>query len=63
MAKILIIDDEKSIRISLKEILSFEQHEVDLAENGKMGLEMQKSNNYDVIFLDIKMPQMDGMEV
>lgn len=63
MAKILIIDDEKSIRLSLKEILNYEKYDVDLAENGKIGLEMLKSNSYDIVFLDIKMPQMDGMEV
>jgi two-component system nitrogen regulation response regulator NtrX len=63
MGKILIIDDERSIRRALKEILEFEQFEVHEAENGKEGLDKINSANYDIIFCDIKMPQMDGMEV
>jgi two-component system nitrogen regulation response regulator NtrX len=63
MAKILVIDDESSIRRTLKEILEFEKYEVDLAANGPDGLELAKEIAYDVILLDIKMPDMDGMEV
>lgn len=63
MSKILIIDDERSIRRALREILEFEQFEVDEAENGIEGLEKAKSNSYDVLFCDIKMPGKDGMEV
>jgi two-component system alkaline phosphatase synthesis response regulator PhoP len=63
MVKILVIDDEKSIRRALKEILEFEDFEVDEAEDGKEGLEKAKNSFYDVIFCDIKMPKMDGMEV
>ncbi len=63
MGKILIIDDERSIRRALKEILEFEQFEVHEAENGKEGMEKINSASYDMIFCDIKMPQMDGMEV
>ncbi|PHR48861.1 MAG: response regulator [Fluviicola sp.] len=63
MGKILVIDDEKSIRRALKEILEFEDFEVDEAEDGKEGLEKAKNSFYDVIFCDIKMPKMDGMEV
>ncbi len=63
MAKILVIDDESSIRRTLKEILEFEKYEVDLAANGMDGLELAKAAAYDVILLDIKMPEMDGMEV
>jgi len=63
MSKILIIDDERSIRRALKEILEFENLEVDEAENGKEGLEKAKAELYDIIFCDIKMPLMDGMEV
>lgn len=63
MAKILIIDDEKSIRRALREILEFENFEVDEAEDGLEGLEKAKSHAYDIIFCDIKMPKMDGMEV
>jgi DNA-binding NtrC family response regulator len=63
MSKILIIDDERSIRRALREILEFEQFEVDEAENGIEGVEKAKSNAYDVLFCDIKMPGKDGMEV
>ena len=61
--KILIIDDERSIRNSLKEILLDEGYEVDVAENGAQGCSMVEKEKYDVIFCDIKMPEMDGMEV
>lgn len=63
MAKILIIDDERSIRNTLKDILEFEKHQVVLAENGKTGLETALSTPFDVIFSDIKMPEMDGIEL
>ena len=61
--KILIIDDERSIRNSLKEILSDEGYDVDLAEDGATGIEMLAKEHYDVIFCDIKMPVKDGNEV
>ena len=61
--KILIIDDERSIRNSLKEILADEGYDVDVAENGQQGCEMADKEKYSVIFCDIKMPGMDGMEV
>ena len=61
--KILIIDDERSIRNSLKEILADEGYEVEVAENGLQGCEMADKEKYNVIFCDIKMPEMDGMEV
>lgn len=63
MAKLLIIDDERGIRNTLKEILADEGHEVEVAENGKQGLEMAQAKAYDLIFSDIKMPEMDGMEL
>lgn len=63
MSKILIVDDERAIRRALREILEFEEFEVDEAENGRLGLEMAKAEIYDIIFCDIKMPEMDGMEV
>ena len=63
MAKLLIIDDERGIRNTLREILADEGHEVDVAENGKQGLEMAHAKAYDLILTDIKMPEMDGMEV
>ena len=61
--KILIIDDERSIRNSLKEILVDEGYDVDVAENGVQGCQMVDNERYDVIFCDIKMPEMDGLEV
>ena len=63
MEHILVIDDEKSIRSTLKEILEYEKFKVDLAENGVEGLEKYKNGNYDIVLCDIKMPEMDGLEV
>ncbi|NQY67489.1 MAG: sigma-54-dependent Fis family transcriptional regulator, partial [Flavobacteriales bacterium] len=63
MPKILIIDDEKSIRNSLRDILEYEKFEIDDAENGKSGLEFIRNNQYDLVLCDIKMPAMDGIEV
>ena len=62
MAKILIVDDERSIRRTLREILEFEKYQVDEAVDGLDCLVKLKQNKYDVIILDIKMPKMDGME-
>ena len=61
--KILIIDDERSIRNALKDILEMDNHTVALACDGKEGVEAALSGNYDAIFCDIKMPKMDGIEV
>jgi len=63
MAKILVIDDERSIRSTLKDILEFEKHQVTLAENGRQGLEAAQNGVFDLIFSDIKMPEMDGIEL
>ncbi|HSI89586.1 MAG TPA: sigma-54 dependent transcriptional regulator [Adhaeribacter sp.] len=63
MPKILIIDDERSIRSTLKEILEYENYSVDEAEDGEKGLEALAKNKYDVVLCDIKMPKMDGIEV
>ena len=62
MSKILVIDDERSIRNTLKDILEYEKYEVDLAEDGKKGIEKVKQGEYDIILCDIKMPGMDGIE-
>ncbi len=63
MAKILVIDDERSIRNTLQEILEYESHEVVLAEDGIKGLELLTKSKFDVVMCDIKMPEMDGQEV
>ena len=60
--KILIIDDERAIRNSFSGILEDEGYDVDVAENGQQGCEMVEKEKYDVIFCDIKMPVMDGVE-
>jgi DNA-binding NtrC family response regulator len=62
MSKILVVDDEKSIRNTLRDILAYENYEVSDADSGITALEMLKQAEFDVILLDIKMPQMDGME-
>ena len=63
MEHILVIDDERSIRNTLKEILEYEKFKVELAEHGAEGLEKFKKGNYDIVLCDIKMPEMDGLEV
>jgi len=63
MANILLIDDEKSIRKTLKEILEYEGYIVDEAGDGAEGLRMIQEGDYDIALCDIKMPKMDGMEV
>lgn len=62
MAKVLIVDDEQSIRRTLRDILEFEKYEVDEAADGMEGLVKLKQGKYDVVIMDIKMPKMDGME-
>ena len=63
MPRILIIDDEKAIRNTLKEILEFESYTVDQAEDGPAGLDLLIQHKYDLVLCDIKMPKMDGLEV
>jgi len=63
MAKILVVDDESSIRRTLKDILEFEKHKVELAPNGPDALDLFKEDEFDAVLLDIKMPEMDGLEV
>lgn len=61
--KVLIVDDERAIRYSLKEILEMESYQVETAENGLEGLTKAQKEKFDAIFCDIKMPQMDGTEM
>ena len=61
--KILVVDDERAIRNSLKEILGDEGYDVDIAEDGATAVGMAEKERYDVIFCDIKMPNMEGTEV
>lgn len=61
--KVLVIDDERAIRYSMKEILEMEGYEVETAENGQEGLQKAEKEKYDAIFCDIKMPVMDGTEM
>lgn len=63
MSRILVIDDERSIRNTLKDILEFEKYQVEVAEDGFKALELIKAADYDVVLCDIKMPGMDGIEV
>ncbi|MCF8361002.1 MAG: sigma-54 dependent transcriptional regulator [Prolixibacteraceae bacterium] len=63
MPKILVVDDERAIRNTLKDILEYEKYDVELAENANKALEIIKSNEFDVILCDIKMPDMDGIEL
>jgi two-component system nitrogen regulation response regulator NtrX len=61
--QVLLIDDERAIRRALREILEFESCTVDEADNGAQALDKLKSKTYDLVFSDIKMPQMDGLEL
>jgi two-component system, NtrC family, nitrogen regulation response regulator NtrX len=63
MAKILVIDDEKTIRDALRDILEYEGYDVDEAKDGQEGLDMVLASQYDVALCDIKMPKMDGLDV
>ena len=62
MSAILIIDDEKSIRKTLTEILSYEGYKIDEASDGEEGLKKFKEKAYDLVLCDIKMPKLDGIE-
>jgi len=63
MPRILVIDDEKSIRNTLKDVLEYEKYEVELAEDGATGIDMFSQGSYDAVLCDIKMAKMDGIEV
>jgi DNA-binding response OmpR family regulator len=61
--KILIVDDSKNIRITIQHLLENENHEFDIAMNGEEALDKILTNEFDLVFLDIRMPTLDGMEV
>jgi DNA-binding NtrC family response regulator len=63
MARVLIVDDEKSIRNSLREILEYEKYEVDEAADGHEGLQKIEASDYDIVLCDVKMPKLDGLAV
>ncbi len=63
MPRILVIDDERSIRNTLKDVLEYEKYEVDLAEDGPSGIELFSQHQFDSVLCDIKMAKMDGIEV
>jgi DNA-binding NtrC family response regulator len=63
MPSILIVDDERSIRNTLHEILEFEGYHTELAADGQEGLDKLKAGTFDVVLCDVKMPKMDGVEL
>ncbi|MEC7752503.1 MULTISPECIES: sigma-54 dependent transcriptional regulator [Roseivirga] len=63
MAKILIIDDEQSIRSTLREILEYEKYSIEEAKDGQEGLEKLIADKFDIALCDVKMPKMDGIEL
>ena len=62
MARILVVDDDNSVRDLLKEILEMNGHLVDTAENGKMALDLIKRNPYELVIMDRNMPMLDGVQ-
>jgi two-component system, NtrC family, nitrogen regulation response regulator NtrX len=63
MPKLLIVDDEKRIRLAMRDILEYENYEVAEAQNGAEGLEMLQRDNYDVVLCDVRMPKLNGLEL
>lgn len=63
MTKVLIIDDEQSIRSTLREILEYEKYEVDEAKDGEEGIKKLEKEDYNIVLCDVKMPKLDGIEV
>lgn len=63
MSRILIVEDEEAMRLGLVDNLKFDSHEVDIAENGEVGLDKIRSNKYDLILLDVMLPKISGFDV
>ena len=63
MAKILLVEDEPQMQRGVKDNLEFEGYEVDVAGDGKAGLEKLLANSYDLVLLDVMLPQMSGFDV
>lgn len=63
MARILVIDDQEQIRTVIQQILVLDGHDVDMAENGKVGLKLAGLNRYDLVITDVVMPEQDGFGV
>lgn len=63
MPKVLVVDDEPNMRLGIKDNLEFESYEVDLAEDGLQGLAKAKASHYDLVVLDVMMPNMSGFDV
>jgi len=63
MAKILIVEDEPNMRLGLKDNLEFESYDVDIATNGEEGLKKILENDYNLVLLDVMLPQMSGFDV
>ncbi len=63
LARILVADDEKDIRTFTNRILTHEGHDVTLADDGELAIELMKQNDYDLVILDIMMPNKNGLEV
>jgi len=63
MSRILIVEDEEAMRLGLIDNLKFDDHEVDIAENGEIGLEKILNNKYDLVLLDVMLPIMSGFDV
>lgn len=63
MTKILIVEDEPNMRLGLKDNLEFEGFEVEVAEDGEIGLKKILDNNYDLVIMDVMMPKMSGFDV
>ena len=61
--RILVVDDELSIRISLGDLLRCDGYQVEVAENAESALEMLKTQSFDLLMVDVKMPGMDGLEM